>query len=170
MFLAIQITVGFRFAKDDNFDVNRNLNTIRENWQLESNDEITANIEEPDQKIESKNRSIEVLTESVEKRQNHHLEHGCGCPTLHERIYFDNGIFPYSWNGKKCDTSSNTESICKHGYHCKEFTHKILVLKSKASHRRATYNNVHELPEHIKTDYYWDYEVRNSCKQHNEDG
>lgn len=156
MFLAGQLTKGLRFARDDNLIKSFKTDQNGDVWKLESNDDTL--VEEPSEVLDSKNFSIDVMTDAMEKRQNHHLEHSCGCPILHQRIEFDEGVFPSSYNAKSCDTNAKIEHICRFGYQCKEFKHSVLVLKSKAFHK-TTYN-IHELPVHFKKEYFWEFQVR----------
>lgn len=158
--LSSQITIGFQY--DDNSISSNNRKTG--DWEVELYDNTPENTKEQDGNSDLNNFNIDA-TEAKEKRQNDHLKHGCRCPTSSRMMTLPNGTFPQFINAKFCDTSANTDGICKFQFQCKEIIHKTLVLKKKLN-MGAIARTRGEIPKKIKDDFYWDYEVRLFSSHH----
>lgn len=134
-----------------------------DDWQLESKNEIH---EIPEGLAELKgfpgfrNFTNNLSPNYLMKRYDHNLKHSCSCDTKPDEKTFSDDVWPRSYPTKICNwekINEKTERTCIEGKECKEFYHKILVLKKKKTD--TIIENTHDLPRQIRQHFYYDTEV-----------
>lgn len=151
--LVLHLTDGFQFAIANSGQNNPEMSRMKiDDWPMHPNNE---NIE-----AFAGNFTNEFQGSINEKRNNIHLKHPCSCPSIETMKNFGDNAFPRYHISKVCDREkiAQSESVCKFGSTCKEFHHKIFLLKFKTPefpNPEATY----ELPRKMRKDFFWDTEV-----------
>lgn len=159
--LVNQLIDGFRYGPNAAI---RNGAIDSEDWQFEPNDETNENLQGLDDTSgfpDLSNFTKHLWSNALEKRNGHSVRHNtCSCDSKPDRTFLGEGVYPRNYISRVCDWDkiAQRETICRFGGKCKEFYHKVLVLKTR-NDLTVLPENSHDLPRKIKQDFYFDTHV-----------